>query len=44
MFCDYSILVTFYNIGEVKFRLLGVNGFHVKAGNGRFTLSLEPQI
>ena len=31
VFCDYSMLVTFYKIGGVHFRLLGTNGFHVKA-------------
>ena len=36
MFCDYSKLVTLYKIGEVHFRLLGTNGFHVKAKNERF--------
>ena len=29
--------MTSYKIGEVHFRLLGENGFHVKAKNGRFT-------
>ena len=29
--------MTSYKIGEVHFRLLGANGFHVKAKNGRFT-------
>ena len=31
------MLVTLYKIGEVHFRLLGTNGFHVEAKNGRFT-------
>ena len=31
------MLVAFYKIGEVLFRLLGKNGFHVKAKNERFT-------
>ena len=29
--------MTSYKIGEVHFRLLGANGFHVKAKNGRLT-------
>ena len=38
MFCDYSMLVTLYKIGElVLFCLFGTNGFHVKAENERFT-------
>ena len=37
VFCDHSILVTLYKIGEVHFRLLGTNGFHVKAKSERFT-------
>ena len=37
MFRDYSMLIlTSYEIGEVHFRFLGTNGFHVKAKNGRF--------
>ena len=31
------MLLTFYKIGEMHFRLLGTNGFHVKAENERFT-------
>ena len=31
------MLITSYKIGEVHFLLLGTNGFHVKAKNGRFT-------
>ena len=31
------MLVTLYKIGEVRFRLLGTNRFHVKANNGRLT-------
>ena len=31
------MLVTLYEIGEVYFRFLGPNGFHVKAENERFT-------
>ena len=31
------MLVTLYKIGGVHFRLLGMNGFHVKAKNERFT-------
>ena len=30
-------MVTLYEIGEVYFRCLGTNGFHVKAENERFT-------
>ena len=30
------LILTSYKIGEVHFRLLGTNGFHVKAKNGRF--------
>ena len=37
MFCDCSILVTLYKIGEVHFRFLGTNGFHEKAKNEKFT-------
>ena len=33
---DYSKLVTLYKLGEVYFRFLGTNGFHVKAKNERF--------
>ena len=36
VFYDYSRLVTLYKIGEVHFRLLGTNGFHVKPENERF--------
>jgi len=48
MFCDYFMLVTLNKIGEADFRLLGTNGFHVKAKNKRSTaagsrLSSEPQ-
>ena len=35
--CDYSMLITLYKIGELHFRLLGTNGFHVKAKNERYT-------
>ena len=35
--CDYSMLIMLYKIGELLFRLLGTNGFHVKAKNERFT-------
>ena len=31
------LILTSYKIGEVHFRFLGTNGFHVKAKNGRFT-------
>ena len=32
-----SMLITSYKIDGVHFRLLGTNGFHVKAKNERFT-------
>ena len=32
------MLVTLYKISELHFRLLGTNGFHMKAKNGRFTV------
>ena len=35
--CDYSMLITLYKIDGVHFRLLGTNGFDVKAKNERFT-------
>ena len=31
------MLITLYKIGELPFRLLGTNGFHVKAKDERFT-------
>ena len=31
------MFITLYKIGGVHFRLLGTNGFHVKAKNERFT-------
>ena len=31
------MLITLYKIGGVQFRLLGKDGFHVKAKNERFT-------
>ena len=31
------MLIALYKIGGVHFRLLGTNGFHVKAKNERFT-------
>ena len=31
------MLITLYTIGGVHFRLLGTNGFHVKAKNETFT-------
>ena len=31
------MLTTLYKIGELHFRLLGTNGFHVKAKSERFT-------
>ena len=37
LYCDYSMLVTLYKIGEVHFCLLGTNGYHLKAKNERFT-------
>ena len=33
------MLITSYKIGGVHFRLLGTNGFHVKAKNERFTVA-----
>ena len=33
------MLVTLYEIGEVYFRLLRTNGFHVKPENERFTVT-----
>ena len=33
------MLITLYKIGELHFRLLGPNSFHVKAKNERFTAS-----
>ena len=36
-FRNYYMLFTLYKIGEVHFRLLGTNGFHLKAKNERFT-------
>ena len=35
--CDYSMLGRLYKIGQVHFRLLGTNSFHVKAKTERFT-------
>ena len=35
--CDYFMLITLYKIGELHFRLLGTNGFHVKAKSKKFT-------
>ena len=32
-----SLLIMLYKIGELHFRLLGTNGFHVKAKSERFT-------
>ena len=37
VFSNYSVLITLYKIGEVHFRFLDTNGFHVKAKNERFT-------
>ena len=34
---DYYMLVPLHKISKVYFCLLGTNGFHVKAKNGRFT-------
>ena len=31
------MLITSYKIGKVKFRLLGTNGFHLKAKNEIFS-------
>ena len=33
------MLATLYKMGGVHFRLLGTNGFHVKAKNERFTVA-----
>ena len=33
----FHMLTTLYKIGEVHFRLLGTNSFHVKAKSERFT-------
>ena len=33
----FAIILCWYKIGEVHFRLLGTNGYHVKAKNERFT-------
>ena len=41
MFRNYSKLITSYKIDEVHFRLLGTNGFHVKAKNERFTAAVR---
>ena len=35
--CDYFMLIMLYKIGELHFRLLGTNGFHVKAKSKKFT-------
>ena len=37
VFCDYFMLVRLYKIGEVHFRLLGTNAFHLKLKNEGFT-------
>ena len=37
VFCDYFMLIMLYKIGELHFRLLGTNGFHVKAKSKKFT-------
>ena len=37
VFCGYYMLCTLYKIGELHFRLLGTNDFHVKTKNERFT-------
>ena len=34
------MLITLYKIGELHFRLLGTNGFHVKAKSERFTAAI----
>ena len=39
MFCDYSMLITLYKIGELHFRLLDMTGFLVKAKNERFPVA-----
>ena len=35
------MLVTLYKIREVRFRLLGTNGYHVKAKNERFNAATD---
>ena len=37
MFCEYSKLVMLHKRGELHFRLLGTNGFHAMAKNGKLT-------
>ena len=39
VFCYFSMLVTLCKASELYFRLLGTNGFHMKAENERFTAS-----
>ena len=36
------MVVTLYKIGELNFRLLGTNGFHVKAENERCIAAGSP--
>ena len=36
------MVVTLYKIGELHFRLLGTNGFHVEAENERFIAAGSP--
>ena len=35
------MLVTLYELGEMYFRVLGTNRFHVKAKNERFTTAVS---
>ena len=41
MLCDYSKWVALYKLGEVYFRFLGMNGFHVKGKNDRFSAAVK---
>ena len=36
MFWDYYMSVALYKVGKVHFRLIGTNGFNIKAKNERF--------
>ena len=44
VFCDYSMFITLYKLGEVHFRLLGTNGFYVKAKSERFSVLLRARV
>ena len=41
MYCDYFMLVTWYKVSELCFRLLGTNDFHVKAENEACTVAVS---